>query len=46
MHADATCCLCCLRSQLIDFLRMEANCNKWWPDRGTQQYFEDLAGRL
>lgn len=45
-HADTSHCLCCLCSQLIEILRIETNCNKWWPDQGTQQYFEDLAGRL
>jgi hypothetical protein len=45
-HADTCHCLCCPCSQLVEMLRIEANCNKWWPEKGTQQYFEDLAGGL
>jgi hypothetical protein len=36
-------CAACV--QLVELLRLEADCNKWWPERGTQKYFEDAAGR-
>ena len=32
--------------QLVEYLRFESDCNKWWPGHGTQKYFSDTAGRV
>jgi hypothetical protein len=40
----APCLPCHAVLQLVELLRLEANCIKWWPDQGTKKYFNDTAG--
>lgn len=36
----------CHALQLVDYLRLEADCCKWWPGDGTDKFFNNTAGAV